>query len=130
MNPEERRLVLDRGFERALATVLTAFIGQGFTVKPAAAGDLRRPETAGDARRYATLDAALPELVFRAGATPPPPLFTCRVSMYELSPSCTLVTVENPIVRYPALATLVPRMSERVGHVFRALVRTATLNAA
>jgi hypothetical protein len=131
MNPEERRLILDRGFERALIAVLDAFLQEGFLLNPIGSGDLHRPDSRGHARRYAILDAALPELVFRPKDTSDPPaVFRCRVSMYELTASCTLVTIENPIVRYPMLATLVPRLSERVGQVTQTLMRTGVLTAA
>jgi hypothetical protein len=131
MNPEERRLILDRGFDRAMETVLGAFLEEGFTVSPVGAGNLHRPDSPGHGRRYAMLDAALPELVCRSRETSEPPaLFKSRVSMFELTGSCTLLTVENPTRQDSELAMLVSRVSERIGHVLRALLRTGTLNAA
>lgn len=131
MNANERRLILDRGFERALETVLEAFLREGFLLEPVGAGDLHRPGRSGRVCRYAMLDAALPELMFRSKVTcDSPAVFACRVSVFELTDSCTLITAESPVVQYPALATLVPRLSERVGHVMRALLRTGALTAA
>jgi hypothetical protein len=77
------------------------------------------------------LDAGLPELGFRSRKTSEPPaLFKSRVSMFELTGSCTLLIVKHPTHQYPELATLVPQVSERIGHVLRALLRVGTLNAA
>jgi len=131
MNTDERRLILDRGFERALETVLDAFLSEGFAINPVGAGDLHRPNSPGHERRYAMLDASLPELEFRpADEAAAPAVLGCRVSIFQLTGSCTLVTVENPIVRYPVLAALVPRVAERVERVLRALVRLGVLTAA
>ena len=131
MHPEERRLILDRGFDRAMHTVLGAFLDEGFTVSPVGAGNLHRPDGPGHCRRYAMLDAALPELGVRSRKTSElPALFKSRVSMFELTGSCTLLIVKNPSQQYPELATLVPQVSERIGHVLRALLRAGTLNAA
>jgi hypothetical protein len=133
MNTEERRLILDRGFDRTVDTVLDAFLHEGFTLNPVGAGDLHRPEPGPDGRtrRYAMLDAALPEFVFRSiHSADAPVLLGCRISVFELTPSCTLVTIDNPVVRYPELAALVPRVAERVGHVVHVLMQTGTLTAA
>jgi hypothetical protein len=131
MNNEERRLILDRGFERTLETVLDAFLREGFCINPIGAGDLHRPESPGHAKRYAMCDAALPELVFRSKfATDPPALFGCRVSIFELTASCTLVTIERPIERYPVLTTLVPRVAERIERAVRTLIHQGVLTAA
>ena len=131
MNTEERRLILERSFERTLETVLDAFLSEGFTINPVGAGDLHRPNSPGNERRYAMLNASLPELAFRQpGEAEPPAVLGCLVSVFQLTGSCTLVTVENPIVRYPVLATLVPRVAERVERVLHALVRLGVLTAA
>jgi hypothetical protein len=131
MNHEERRLILDRGFDRAVETVLDAFLREGFCINPVGAGDLHRPQSPGHARRYAMVDAALPELVFGSKSAPEPPaLLGCRVSLFELTASCTLVTVERPIGRYPVLTTLVPRVAERIERAIRTLVHQGVLTAA
>jgi hypothetical protein len=131
MNGEERRLILDRGFDRTVDTVLDAFLQEGFRMNPVGAGDLRRPETSPRTRRYAMLDAVLPELTFReAASSEPPAVLGCRISIFELTTACTLVTIERPVVRYPMLAALVPRVTERVGHVVSILLQRGTLTAA
>jgi hypothetical protein len=131
MNTEERRLVLDRSFARALDAVLDAFLKEGFVITPVGAGDLHRPGSSEHARRYAMLEATLSELVFRPQhASAPPVVFGCRVAMFELTDSCTLVTVEPAIGRYPALATLVPRVPERIGRAVRTLMSAGALTAA
>ena len=64
MSREDRRLVLDQGFDRAIETVLHAFLTEGFAVEPVDGGDLHRRCTAGDRLRYTLLEATLPELGF------------------------------------------------------------------
>jgi hypothetical protein len=130
MTLEERRLILDRGFDRALDVVLDAFLREGFKVNPTGAGNLHRPGGPGHARRYAMFDAGLPELNFCAEKPGPPVLLGCRVTMFELTGSCTLVTVEEPVAHYPMLAALVPRINQRIAHAMRLLVQVGTLNAA
>jgi hypothetical protein len=129
MNLEERRVILDRGFDRALEVVLDVFLREGFTVTPTGAGDLHRPGRAGHARRYATLDAGLPELNFCRATPGPQALLRCRVSMFELAGSCTLVTIEEPVAHYPLLAGLVPRIAERIGHAMDRLRRLERLDS-
>lgn len=132
MNTEERRILLDKSFDRALETVLAAFLREGFTVKPVDGGDLHR-QSASDPLRYAQLEASLPEISFRAAgrSVPASTLLACRLSLFELTGSCTLVTAENPIDRYPLLSALVPQVTEHVGHALRLVSGGATnLNAA
>jgi hypothetical protein len=130
MNPDERRLILDRCFDRALDTVLEAFVVEGFTMTKVSAGDLHRCGDGGPLR-YALLEATLPELKFGAAATTTlQAVLGCQISLFELAGSCTLVTVQSPVGRYPLLATLVPRLNERVGDVLRSLLRAGTLHAA
>jgi hypothetical protein len=131
MNDDERRLIVDRGFERTLETVLDALLDERFRIDPVGAGDLHRSQSCGQTRRYVMLDAVLPELDFRPqDASAPPAALGCRVSVFELTASCTLVTLERPIVPYPMLSTLVPRVSERLERVIRALVHRGVLTAA
>jgi hypothetical protein len=129
MNLEERRVILDRGFDRALQVVLDAFLREGFTVNPTGAGDLHRPGRAGHARRYAMFEAGLPELNFCRGTAGPQGFLGCRVSMFELAGSCTLVTIEEPVAHYPLLAGLVPRIAERIGRATEILRRLERLDA-
>jgi hypothetical protein len=42
----ERRLILDRSFDRAIDTVLDAFLHAGFAIRTTGAGDLHRHEFA------------------------------------------------------------------------------------
>jgi hypothetical protein len=127
MDINERRIILDRGFERALTAVLEAFAHEGFVINPGDAGDLHRHDVAcdrlgdraGDRRRYAVLDATLIDPV--AGSVSVARRTrrcACRVSMFELAGACTLVTIADA------------GASERVHDVIRALLRAGTLNAA
>lgn len=126
-----RRLILDRGFDRAMEAVLGAFLQEGFSITPVSAGDLRRGGNAEHSRRYVLIDADPSELHFDSTTSfVPPSLFRCRVSIFELGGSCTLVTVESPLGCYPALARLVPSLSDRIRQVMRSLRRTPVLKAA
>lgn len=130
MNLEESRLILDRGFERAVAAVVEVFALEGFRVAPVDTG-YRHRQTDPAPARYAVLEATLPELTFRpARITQTPALFGCRVSLVELTSSCTMVTVERPVVSYPRLASLVPRIADRVGQAVRSLTRSQRSSAA
>ena len=131
MNFAGRRLILDRGFDRAMEAVLGAFLREGFCITPVSAGDLCRGGNAEHSRRYVLIDAGLPELHFDSTTSfVPPALFRCRVSMFELAGSCTLVTVESPLGYYPALARLIPGIPERIRHVMRSLRPTPVVKAA
>ena len=111
----DRRVVVNEGFDRTVETVLEAFLSAGFSVTPIAGGDLHHKRTPGGRLRYALLEATLPELcVVRAACQRDLPLILgCRISVYEVTGSCTFVTTSNPLTRYPLLASLVPRLSER-----------------
>ena len=121
MSSEVRRLVLDQGFDRAVETVLSAFLTEGFAVEPVDGGDLHRRCAAADRLRYTLLEATLPELGFVPcrciGGLPA--ILGCRIALFELTGSCTLVTASSPLARYPLLASLVPRLSDRVGSALR-----------
>jgi hypothetical protein len=111
----DRRVVVDQGFDRAIETVLHAFLNAGFAVTPIEGGDLQQKGTGGGCLRYVLLEARLPELSFVASACrrEATPILGCRISVYEVTASCTFVTTSNPLARYPLLASLVPRLSER-----------------
>ena len=94
MTGEERRIILDRGFDRTVDVVLDAFLQEGFRLNPVGAGDLRR-QASPRTQRYAMLDAVLPGL-----AADPPTALGCRVSIFELTAGCTLVTIARPAVGY------------------------------
>jgi len=133
MSREDRRLVLDHGFDRAIETVLNAFLTEGFAVEPVDGGDLHRRCSAGDPLRYTLLEATLPELGFVPcrclGGLPA--ILGCHIALFELTGTCTLVTASSPLGRYPLLASLVPRLSDRAGHALRQVARQgASLEAA
>jgi hypothetical protein len=116
----ERRLILDRDFDRGLASVIDAFLEQSFTVTPVDAGDLHRQGKPGVPLRYALLRATPPEMS----------TVECRVSVFEIAGSCTLVTVEDPFARQPHLAMLMPRVVGRVSDAIQLLMRSGVLTAA
>jgi len=111
----DRRLVVDQGFDRTVETVLQAFLNAGFSVTPIEGGDLHQKGGPSGRLRYALLEATLPELLFvRSSCWPESqPILGCRISIYEVTGSCSFVTTSNPLARYPLLASLVPRLSER-----------------
>ena len=111
----DRRVVVDEGFDRTVETVLHAFLNAGFAVAPIEGGDLHQKSGSGGCLRYALLEARLPELSFVANAfrREATPILGCRISVYEVTGSCTFVTTSDPLARYPLLASLVPRLSER-----------------
>jgi len=129
----DRRLVLDQSFDDVVDCVLAAFIGEGFSVRSLDGGDLRAPSASAGHRRYALLGVVLPELSWRGSAlhADDSALLGCRLALFELTDSCTLLTAENPMMRYPGLAALVPRVNQRIatalGNVCR---RSVTVDAA
>jgi hypothetical protein len=131
----ESQLVVDQSFERTLASVLDAFVREGFTIDPLEAGRLKFYTFPGDLLRYARIEASLPELCF--GESPQVPhasskctLLGCHVSLYELTGSCTLVTAENALLRYPLLESLVPRVTRRIASALRELSRAVSPSVA
>jgi hypothetical protein len=120
MDLDERRLLLDRTYDRALETVLDGFLHEGFRLTPIDTGDLHERSHEGSAMRYALLDATLPETM----------LPSCRVAVFELNGSCTLVTAENRLVRYPLLTTLSDRNDDRIGDALQLIVRDEPSTAA
>jgi len=111
----DRRIVVDQGFTRTIETVLQAFLSAGFSITPVEGGDLHQKGASEGSLRYVLLEARLPELSFLASSCRPEatPILGCRISVYEVTGSCTFVTTSNPLARYPLLASLVPRLSER-----------------
>jgi hypothetical protein len=132
MSTKDRRLVLDQGFEGAVETVLNAFLSEGFTIEPVDGGDLHNRCASVDRLRYALLEATLPELRFvPSGCGHLPAILACRITLFELTGTCTLVTASSPLQRYPTLASLMPRLSERLGGALHTVVcRGADLEAA
>ena len=111
----DRRLVVEQGFDRTVESVLQAFLDAGFSVSPIEGGDLHQKSGTEGRLRYAALEATLPELGFVRSSCRRefPPILGCRIALYEVTGSCTFVTTSNPLARYPLLASLVPRLSER-----------------
>jgi hypothetical protein len=131
MTTGRRRLVLDRTFDQAIDTVLSAFLGEGFAIKLIEGGDLQ--ERVSGRLRYARLDATLPELRFVPGRPKEgvPALLGCQISIFELAGSCTMITASSHLGRYPLLAALVPRLDDRVhGALSRVACQGSTLEAA
>jgi len=130
MTLDERRLLLDRTFDRAVNSVLDGFLHEGFTITPVDAGDLHSRSHPGCSMRYALLDAAIPELAMAPGvARGAAPLPACRVSVFELNGSCTLVTAENRLIRYPLLAKLAGSNADRIGDALRLIMRDELASA-
>ena len=132
MNSEPRRLVQDQSFEQAIETVLDAFLAQGFVVEPVVAGDCHSHALPGEPLRYALLEATLSELNFRRSLSPRSSraFLGCRLSVFELAGSCTLITVEQPFRQYPLLACLVPRLTERMNAALDTIMRRGTAEKA
>ena len=131
MTSGRRRLVLDRTFDQTIDAVLSAFLGEGFAIKPVDGGDLH--ERATDRLRYARLEATLPELRFVPSRRSEglPGLLGCQISIFELAGSCTMVTASSHLGRYPLLASLVPRLDDRMnGALTQVASQGATLEAA
>ena len=124
MNFDERRLLLDRPFDRTVETVLGAFLRAGFIITPTEAGDLHSSAHPGRAMRYALLDVTLPELSAPMGvATVGRPLLSCCVSVFELNESCTFVTAEHRLVKYPLLASFARRNCDRMDDALQRIAR-------
>jgi hypothetical protein len=116
MSTNDRQLVVDQGFDHAVETVLNAFLAEGFAIEPVDGGDLHHRCTSVDRLRYALLEATLPELRFvPTGCGRLPTILACRITLFEVTNTCTLVTASSPLQRYPTLASLMPRLSDRLG---------------
>jgi hypothetical protein len=126
MNSNDRRLIVNHSFDCTVETVIDAFLREGFTIRPVGAGDLRQNSAPGDTLRYAVLEATLPELAFAAGRRRADfaPVLGCQIAVYELVGKCTMVTAASPVAGYPQLASLVPRLTDRLGSALWAITRT------
>jgi hypothetical protein len=132
MNTNNRRLIVDHSFDCTVETVIAAFLREGFTIRPVGAGDLRQHSAPGDALRYAVLEATLPELAFAAGRLRADfaPVLGCQVAVYELVGKCTMVTAASRVADYPQLASLVPRLTVRLGSALCAITRASAATEA
>ena len=117
MTTNDRRLIVDHSFDCTVETVIDAFLREGFTVTPVGGGDLRQHSAVGGALRYAVLEATLSELAFavsrwRADLAP---VLSCQIAVYELVGKCTMVTANSPVADREELASLVSRLTDRIG---------------
>ena len=134
MESTARRLVLDRAFSEVLNNVLETFIREGFSVRSLDGGNLRRgPRSSSASRRYVQLDVTLPELDSSCAAlhVDDSALVGCRLTLFELAHSCTLLTAENPTRRFAVLSTLAPAVEEHMGRALDFVARAhESINAA
>jgi hypothetical protein len=128
MEAYERRLIVDRAFDRTVEAVIDAFLREGFTITPVDAGDLRHRPVSGEPLRFAVAEASLPGLlpVGPRAATGDSPLLGCKIAVYELVGSCTLVIATAPSLVYPTLASMAPGLRERINGALRTLTRAGT----
>ena len=114
MRLEEWRMVLDREFDHAVDSVIGVFQAGGFQVAPIESGDFPNEARPGEPHRYTLLHATLPELSFQASDAGSASVFGCRLSIYQLTASRTLLTVDIRLLPYPALTLLIPRVAKRM----------------
>ena len=132
MTTNDRRLIVDHGFDCTIETVIDAFLREGLTVTPVGGGDLRQHSAVGDALRYAVLEATLPELAFTVGRrrADVAPVLSCQIAVYELVGKCTMVTATSPVADRQELALVVPRLTDRVGSALCTITRARAGNQA
>ena len=132
MTTNDRRLIVDHGFDCTIETVIDAFLREGLTVTPVGGGDLRQQSAVGDALRYAVLEATLPELAFTVGrrCADVAPVLSCQIAVYELVGKCTMVTATSPVADRQDLALVVPRLTDRVGSALCTITRARAGNQA
>ena len=128
MTTNDRRLIVDHGFDCTVETVIGAFLREGLTVTPVGGGDLRQHSAVGGALRYVVLEATLPELVFDVGPrhADVTPELSCQIAVYELVGKCTMVTATSPVADRQELALVVPRLTDRVGSALCTITRART----
>ena len=132
MNTNEWRLIVDSSFDCTVETLIDAFLREGFTIRPAGAGDLRQRSVPGESLRYAVLEATLPEFAFAARRLRADfaGVLSCQLAVYELVGKCTMVTAASPVDDYPQLASLVPRLTDRLGSALGAITRANAITEA
>jgi hypothetical protein len=129
MRLEEWRLVVDGDFEHTSDNVVRVFQTLGFGVAPVESGDLPNAARPGEPHHYTLLYATLPELSFQndGGSAS---MLGCRLSIYELTASRTLLTVDVRLMPYPTLALLVPRVKKRMREALARLAPDSSAVAA
>jgi len=128
MNTDDRRIILQTDFEPALDRVLCGFERAGFCVWPVNGNGRFRVVSDDRVLRCAELEVTLPELTFAADVSAT--LAGCRITMCELTPDSTLVSANSPLVPYPGLSSLLPRIRLRVDRVLQQLVGSTAQTAA
>ncbi len=125
MTTNDRRIIVDHGFDCTVETVIDAFLREGFTVTPVGGGDLRQQAAMGGALRYAVLEATLPEPAFDMDRphSDVTPVLSCQIAVYELVGKCTMVTATSPVADREDLALLEPRLADRVGNALCTITR-------
>ena len=124
MTTNDRRLIVDHGFDCTVETVIDAFLREGLTVTPVGGGDLRQHSAVGDALRYAVLEATLPELTVGRRRDDLASVLSCQVAVYELVGKCTMVTATSPFADRQELELIVPRLTDRVGNALCTIRRS------
>jgi hypothetical protein len=129
MKLEEIRIVMNTDFQHANNSVVSLFRGSGFGVTEVETGNLPNAARPGEPRRYASWDATLPELSFPIPATQSsePSMLGCRFSIFELTASQTLLTVDVRLTSYPSLALLIPRVKSRMHEALTRLAADAQM---
>jgi hypothetical protein len=131
MRLEEWRVVLDRDFDHTVDSVIGVFGSGGFAVESVESGDLPNDARPGEPHRYTLLYATLPEFSFRTDdGGRSASMFGCRLSVYQLTASRTLLTVDIRLMPYPALALLVPRVTKRMREALARLTPEPVVEAA
>lgn len=136
MSEYGRRIVIDRSFERALWSVMEAFVAAGFTINATAVHETVR-RAGKDLRRYVLLEALHPRLMWEAlrldldiGV-----LLPCEIAVYELADGQTVVTVADPMAPaayfatwrkdHPALAAVARDLEDRVAEALQRVSQAA-----
>jgi hypothetical protein len=115
-------MVLDREFDHTVDSVIGVFQSGGFLVEPVESGDLPNDARPGEPHRYALLHATLPELSFHIDDAGRASMFGCRLSIYQLTVSRTLLTVDIRLLPYPSLSLLIPRVTSRMREALDRLI--------
>ena len=118
--PPDRRLVLDRASTMRSRPCSVLSLVRDSQSSPSMAGPARgarqRPASLCTSQGHAARAELRP--VWNGGGLPA--ILGCRISLFELAGSCTIVTASSPLARYPLLASLVPRLTDRLGGAMHA----------
>jgi uncharacterized protein (DUF302 family) len=137
MSEYGRRIVINRSFERALWSVMEAFVTAGFTINATSVHHTVR-RAGRDLRRYVLLEALHPQVLWEAlrldldiGV-----LLPCEIAVYELADGQTVVTAADPMAPaayfaswrkdHPALAAVARDLENHVAEALRAVSDAAS----